>query len=36
MGPLPMTGGLILFPLVALFSNVLTEVCGHAIYATFT
>src|SRR5262245_24643169 len=30
VGPLPMTGGLILFPLVALFSDVLTEVYGYA------
>jgi uncharacterized integral membrane protein (TIGR00697 family) len=30
VGPLPMTGGLILFPLAALFSDVLTEVYGYA------
>jgi uncharacterized integral membrane protein (TIGR00697 family) len=30
VGPLPMTGGLILFPLVALFGDVLTEVYGYA------
>jgi uncharacterized integral membrane protein (TIGR00697 family) len=30
VGPLPMTGGLVLFPLVALFSDVLTEVYGYA------
>jgi uncharacterized integral membrane protein (TIGR00697 family) len=30
VGPLPMTGGLILFPLTALFGDVLTEVYGYA------
>jgi uncharacterized integral membrane protein (TIGR00697 family) len=30
VGPLPMTGGLILFPFVYLFSDVLTEVYGYA------
>ena len=30
VGPLPFTGGLILFPLAALFSDVLTEVYGYA------
>ena len=30
IGPLPMTGGLILFPLVALFGDVMTEVYGYA------
>jgi uncharacterized integral membrane protein (TIGR00697 family) len=30
VGPLPMTGGLIIFPLVALFGDVLTEVYGYA------
>jgi queuosine precursor transporter len=30
VGPLPMTGGLILFPLVALLGDVLTEVYGYA------
>ena len=35
VGPLPMTGGLILFPLVVLFGDFLTEVYAYAIYATF-
>lgn len=30
VGPLPFTGGLIMFPLAALFSDVLTEVYGYA------
>src|ERR1700733_745190 len=30
VGPLPFTGGLILFPLAALFADVLTEVYGYA------
>ena len=30
LGPLPMAGGLILFPLAALFGDVLTEVYGYA------
>jgi queuosine precursor transporter len=30
VGPLPMTGGLTLFPLVYLFSDVLTEVYGYS------
>jgi queuosine precursor transporter len=30
VGPLPFTGGLIMFPLVALFGDVLTEVYGYA------
>src|SRR5215469_18339022 len=30
VGPLPFTGGLILFPMAALFSDVLTEVYGYA------
>jgi len=30
VGPLPFTGGLILFPLAALFGDVLTEVYGYA------
>jgi len=30
VGPFPMTGGLILFPVVALFGDVLTEVYGYA------
>lgn len=30
VGPLPFTGGLLLFPLVALFGDVLTEVYGYA------
>jgi queuosine precursor transporter len=30
VGPLPFTGGLIMFPLAALFGNVLTEVYGFA------
>src|SRR5215831_14348850 len=30
VGPLPMTGGLILFPLAGLFGDVLTEVYGYA------
>jgi uncharacterized integral membrane protein (TIGR00697 family) len=30
VGPLPMTGGLIMFPLAALFGDVLTEVYGYA------
>jgi uncharacterized integral membrane protein (TIGR00697 family) len=30
VGPVPMTGGLIIFPLVALFGDVLTEVYGYA------
>src|SRR5579863_3382879 len=30
VGPLPFAGGLILFPLAALFSDVLTEVYGYA------
>jgi queuosine precursor transporter len=30
VGPLPMTGGLIMFPLAALFADVLTEVYGYA------
>src|SRR5580692_12107479 len=30
VGPLPMTGGLIMFPLAALLGNVLTEVYGYA------
>ena len=30
VGQLPFTGGLILFPLVALFGDVLTEVYGYA------
>src|SRR5215469_17671709 len=30
VGALPMTGGLIIFPLVALFGDVLTEVYGYA------
>lgn len=34
VGPLPTTGSLILFPWLALFGEGLTEVYGHAIYAT--
>jgi queuosine precursor transporter len=30
VGPLPFTGGLIMFPLAALFGDVLTEVYGYA------
>ena len=30
VGPLPFTGGLIMFPFVALFGDVLTEVYGYA------
>jgi queuosine precursor transporter len=30
VGPLPFTGGLIMFPLAALFGNVLTEVYGYS------
>jgi queuosine precursor transporter len=30
VGPLPFTGGLIMFPLAALFADVLTEVYGYA------
>src|SRR5580700_8939412 len=30
LGPLPMTGGLIMFPLAALLGDVLTEVYGYA------
>src|SRR6201997_2153846 len=30
VGPLPMTGGLIMFPMAALFGDVLTEVYGYA------
>jgi len=30
VGPLPFTGGLIMFPLVALFGDILTEVYGYA------
>ena len=30
VGPLPFTGGIIMFPLAALFSDVLTEVYGYA------
>ena len=30
VGPLPFTGGLIMFPLAGLFADVLTEVYGYA------